>query len=65
MIKTIVGVIAALITTVAFARAGTLVRCDFVSTPQGARYIGTYCIDYQCQYVERLVFDSYCPFIRP
>lgn len=47
---------------VAFARAGTLVSCDFVSTQQGGRYIGTYCVDYQCKYTTTRVFSSYCPF---
>jgi hypothetical protein len=47
---------------VAFARAGTLVSCDFVSTAQGGRYIGTYCVDYQCKYTTTRVFTSYCPF---
>lgn len=49
----------------AFARAGTLVSCEFVFTPQGARYVGTYCVDYECKYVERHVFTSYCPFMKP
>jgi hypothetical protein len=47
---------------VAFARAGTLVSCDFVSTQNGARYIGTYCVDYACSYTTTRVFTSYCPF---
>jgi hypothetical protein len=47
---------------VAFARAGTLISCDGVSTPQGYRYIGTYCVDYQCKYTTTRMFSSYCPF---
>lgn len=46
----------------AFARAGTLVSCDFVSTQQGARYIGTYCVDYACSYTTTRIFTSYCPY---
>jgi hypothetical protein len=44
------------------ARAGTLVSCDFIQTREGARYVGTYCADYQCTYHVRRVFTSYCPF---
>ena len=47
---------------VAFARAGTLVSCDFVSTQQGGRYIGTYCVDYACKFTTTRMFTSYCPF---
>lgn len=64
--KTLMAVIVALSTTLAapmaFARAGTLVQCDFVSTAQGARYIGTYCVDYACSYTTTRVFTSYCPY---
>jgi hypothetical protein len=63
--KVIAAVILTVIATVAYARAGTLVKCDFISTNDGPRYVGTYCIDFNCQYVERVVFTSYCPFIRP
>lgn len=47
---------------VAFARAGTLVSCDFVSTQQGGRYIGTYCVDFACKYTTTRIFTSYCPY---
>jgi hypothetical protein len=46
----------------AFARAGTLISCEGVSTQQGYRYVGTYCVDYQCKYTTTRVFTSYCPF---
>lgn len=46
----------------AYARAGTLIKCDFVSTNQGARYIGTYCVDFACQYTTTRIFTSYCPY---
>lgn len=62
----VVALAATLITaTPAYARIGTLLKCDFVFTSQGYRYIGTYCLDMECKYVERLMFDSYCPFMRP
>lgn len=48
--------------SIAVARAGTLLRCEGISTQQGFKYVGTYCLDYQCQYVTTRVFDSYCPF---
>ena len=66
--KTLIAAISALIICIpgtADARAGTLVKCDFVFTSQGYRYVGTYCMDYECKYVERLIFESYCPFMRP
>lgn len=63
--KRLILLIVALASTAALARAGTLLKCDFVFTPQGYRYIGTYCVDYECKYVERLIFDSYCPFMKP
>jgi hypothetical protein len=47
---------------VAFARAGTLISCEGISTAQGYRYVGTYCVDYQCKYTTTRVFTSYCPF---
>ncbi len=47
---------------VAFARAGTLISCAGISTAQGYRYVGTYCVDYQCKYTTTRVFTSYCPF---
>ena len=43
-------------------RAGTLIFCEGVSTPQGYRYVGTYCVDYQCKYTTTRIFNSYCPF---
>jgi hypothetical protein len=46
----------------AFARAGTLIKCDFISTQQGPRYVGTYCVDFACQYTTTRVFTTYCPF---
>lgn len=46
----------------AYARAGTLIKCDFISTQQGPRYVGTYCVDFACQYTTTRVFTSYCPF---
>lgn len=47
------------------ASAGTLKSCEGVSTAQGFKYIGTYCVDFACQYVTRRMFDSYCPFQLP
>ena len=44
------------------ASAGQLKSCDAVATPQGFRYIGTYCYDYACSYIFTRVFTSYCPF---
>lgn len=63
--KTLIAAISALIICIpgtADARAGTLVSCDFIQTREGARYVGTYCADFQCTYHVRRVFSSYCPF---
>jgi len=53
---------ASLAPVVAVARAGTLLRCDGVSTQQGYKYVGTYCVDYACSYTTTRMFDSYCPY---
>jgi len=63
--KTLIALIVTVASTVAFARAGTLLRCDFIVTSEGGRYVGTYCVDYECKYTERYVFTSYCPFAKP
>ena len=48
--------------TLTIASAGTLRRCDGISTREGFKYVGTYCADYACSYTFTRVFDSYCPF---
>lgn len=55
--------LAAVLTSLpAFARAGTLLSCEGISTQQGYRYVGTYCVDYACKYTTTRVFNSYCPY---
>jgi hypothetical protein len=44
------------------AMSATLLRCEGVSTAQGFKYVGTYCMDYDCKYVQRYVFNSWCPY---
>lgn len=46
------------------AEAATLKSgsCHGVSTPQGYKYVGTYCVDFQCTVTTTLMFDSYCPY---
>ncbi len=57
------ALLSAIVTSLpAFARAGTLIKCDFISTQQGPRYVGTYCVDFACQYTTTRVFTTYCPF---
>lgn len=63
--KRLILLIVALASTAALARAGTLLKCDFISTQQGGRYVGTYCVDYNCQYTVTYVFTSYCPYMKP
>lgn len=46
----------------AFARAGTLISCEGISTQHGYRYVGIYCADFQCRYTITRMFDSYCPY---
>lgn len=66
--KTLSTLLAALVLATSFAplpalaRAGTLVRCDGISTQQGYKYVGTYCADYACTYTFTRIFDSYCPY---
>jgi hypothetical protein len=47
---------------VASANAGTLKKCEGVSTTAGYRYVGTYCVDFACSYVFTRMFTSYCPY---
>lgn len=55
--------LAAVLTSLpAFARAGTLISCEGISTQQGYRYVGTYCVDFACKYTTTRVFTSYCPY---
>lgn len=49
----------------AHARAGTLVKCDMITTQQGIKYVGIYCADFECRYTITRLFDSYCPFVLP
>lgn len=62
VITTIAAITLAIAAPLVYARAGTLLKCDFVSTMEGARYIGTYCVDFNCQYTTTRIFTSYCPF---
>jgi len=43
------------------AHAGRLLKCEGVSTSSGFIYIGTYCVDFACNYVTRRSFRTYCP----
>ena len=40
-------------------KAGT---CRGVSTQQGYKYVGTYCVDFKCTVTTTLIFDSWCPY---
>ena len=44
------------------AMAGTLKKCEGVNTSSGYKYVGTYCVDFACQYVTTRMFDTYCPY---
>ena len=60
MLKKIIAVL--LITLPLSAFAGTLLKCEGVMTNSGYKYVGTYCMDFNCTYVQRFVFGSYCPY---
>jgi hypothetical protein len=60
MVKKIIFVL--LVALPLTALAGRLLKCEGVSTAQGFKYVGTYCMDYNCKYVQRYVFSSYCPY---
>ncbi len=36
--------------------------CHGIGTPHGQKFVGTYCVDYQCTVTTTLMFDSYCPY---
>jgi hypothetical protein len=44
------------------ASAATRESCEGVSTPDGYKYVGVYCVDYSCEYTVTFMFDSYCPY---
>ena len=44
------------------ASAMNLKKCEGVSTPNGFKYIGTYCVDFACTYITTRMFDHYCPY---
>jgi hypothetical protein len=54
-----------LIAPEAIASAGALKKCEGISTQNGYKYVGTYCVDYACTYVTTKMFDSYCPYMLP
>lgn len=49
----------------ALASAGTLRSCEGISTSAGYKYVGTYCVDYECKFVVRKIFNEYCPYLLP
>lgn len=46
------------------AQAATLKQgtCRGISTPQGYKYVGIYCVDFACTTTTTLMFDSWCPY---
>ena len=47
------------------AKSGTLLTCEGISTVAGYQYVGTYCVDYECKFVVRRMFNEYCPYLMP
>lgn len=62
--KTIV-VASIFITEFAAANSGALQKCEPISTANGYKYVGVYCVDYECKYVVRKIFNEYCPYLLP
>lgn len=44
------------------ASAMQLKSCETITTVNGIRWVGTYCVDWSCTYVTRRIFSQYCPF---
>ena len=57
--------IIALAATSVLAKSGTLLTCEGISTTAGYQYVGTYCVDYECKFVVRRIFNEYCPYLMP
>ena len=60
-------VIAALLvglTTTTEVNADTLKAgsCRGISTSNGYKYVGTYCVDFSCSVERTVMFDSWCPY---
>ena len=36
--------------------------CRSINTQSGLKYVGTYCVDYQCTVTTTLMFDTWCPY---
>jgi len=62
LLTLVVGVFAM---TLVMAKSGTLIKCEGISTASGYKYVGTYCVDYECKFVVRKIFDEYCPYLLP
>jgi len=62
VIATILAVGASMIAAPATAATLKAGSCRGVSTPQGYKYIGTYCVDFRCTVTTTLMFDSWCPY---
>ena len=45
----------------AFAQTPKILYCQGVSTIEGFKYVGIYCVDRVCQQRMQVIFDEYCP----
>lgn len=61
--KKIIALILVFLYFETLANSGTLRKCEPISTSAGFKYVGTYCIDYECKFVVRKIFDVYCPYL--
>ena len=39
-----------------------LKKCEGISTSEGFKWVGTYCVDFACSYVTTRMVDAYCPY---
>lgn len=37
--------------------------CRGISTSNGYKYVGTYCVDFRCSVERTVMFDSWCPYM--
>lgn len=57
----IIGALLFAAPAVATAQVGLLQSCEAVITPQGPRWLGSYCGNYDCSVMIRRYFVDYCP----
>ena len=64
LMKKIATIVAVFLLITDVANAATLVSgsCRLLVTMDGAKYVGTYCMDFSCSVTTNYIFDTLCPF---